>query len=536
MAEEDTGSPVLTAAVEEKLHLEETEGAVRQELSSSSSHAEESRPRLFEQFIVVGIDDSIVYPKEKAQVAPARKLLPFFNTVYDPKTLFRYPQETSLPSIKLESFCFPSGVRTNRIRKSASMGALNEIYFSQNYMFDTNHSYIFRLTNEGQTTYGMCITKEELVSEYPTFFPETHKNNKNIEEEQDSTNNREHLLVGARCYCIISKYPFFRLHFSVLHSILDHDRLSRIIQRQDLAEHIDPSMNSSHAIQDMLTMYYSQVVPSPGGELIFQLSVDMKAKRFICPREDIDNYCISEWTMVPSIKILPLDQLLLLFNTILLEKSIVVKSRKSLGTMANLVLSCIPLLRPFEWTGLLISLLPNNLSDVLQAPVPYIVGVNSLNTEVEALVIDLDNNKLINQDLNLPLLPEWKKLSHNIKMDYDKIHTGPEYFNSVLTPSDTQRDASLAILESLQKYVSWLLSKVHNYYVQKAVSDSSLDFKKVRVREEIGSEFVASVSPSNRKFMEAMMSTQHFSVWSSINLSDGMKLSQMYRPTTQRMT
>jgi len=193
-------------------------------------------------------------------------------------------------------------------------------------------------------------------------------------------------------------------------------------------------------------------------------------------------------------------------------------------------------LRPFEWTGLLISLLPNNLSDVLQAPVPYIVGVNSLNTEVEALVIDLDNNKLINQDLNLPLLPEWKKLSHNIKMDYDKIHTGPEYFNSVLTPSDTQRHASLAILESLQKYVSWLLSKVHNYYVQKAVSDSSLDFKKVRVREEIGSEFVASVSPSNRKFMEAMMSTQHFSVWSSINLSDGMKLSQMYRPTTQRMT
>ncbi|PRP82613.1 hypothetical protein PROFUN_04918 [Planoprotostelium fungivorum] len=503
----------------------------------------DDRPRLFEQFLVVGIDDSVIY-KEKANVSIAappttqRKLLPFFNTVYEPKVLYRYPNVERPNAIKVESFCFPSGVKTSRIKRSDSMGALNEIYFSQNYMFDTNHSYIFRLTNEGNTLYGICITKDELVSENPTFFPLT-----TTTETQDPSN--DHLLVGSRCYCLISRYPFFRLHFSVLHSILDHDRLARIIEKQDISD-VDHHITSGNVVSDML-----QRVPEPGEEIQFQLSGEMKSKRFQCPVVDVENSCIAEWTMVPTIKVLPLDHLLLLFNAILLERPIIVKCRRSLGTLSNLVLSCIPLLRPLEWTGLLISLLPNSLNDVLQgtstvynspdlflAPVPFIVGVNHLSAEVDTLIVDLDNNKIINQDFSMPMLPEWKKLSHNLKVDYDKIHTAPEYFNSVLTPSILHREAASAVLESLQKYVSWLLSKVRGHFSQRAVSDLQLDLTNVRMREEVAEDFVASVSPVNRKFMEILLATQHFSVYSSVHLSDSSKLvaEATPPPATKTMT
>lgn len=47
---------------------------------------------------------------------------------------------------------------------------------------------------------------------------------------------------------------------------------------------------------------------------------------------------------------------------------------------------------------------------VQKAPVPYIVGVGSLGSDVESLIVDLDNFKLVNCDPAMPLLPELKKL------------------------------------------------------------------------------------------------------------------------------
>ncbi|KAA8528387.1 hypothetical protein F0562_035742 [Nyssa sinensis] len=66
------------------------------------------------------------------------------------------------------------------------------------------------------------------------------------------------------------------------------------------------------------------------------------------------------------------------------------------GILSALVLSVIPLIRPYQWQSLLMPVLPDDMVDFLDAPVPYIVGVEKKTTEVQSKltnVILLDANK-----------------------------------------------------------------------------------------------------------------------------------------------
>jgi hypothetical protein len=40
--------------------------------------------------------------------------------------------------------------------------------------------------------------------------------------------SRRYLIAADRCYCLISRVPFFSLHFEVLHAMLGMERLERI--------------------------------------------------------------------------------------------------------------------------------------------------------------------------------------------------------------------------------------------------------------------------------------------------------------------
>lgn len=49
----------------------------------------------------------------------------------------------------------------------------------------------------------------------------------------------------------------------------------------------------------------------------------------------------------------------------------------------------------------------------------------------------------------------WRFLwrTHNVRQDYEKVHTSAEYFNSVLTPSASIRESAGSVLETLQKVI-----------------------------------------------------------------------------------
>ena len=58
----------------------------------------------------------------------------------------------------------------------------------------------------------------------------------------------------------------------------------------------------------------------------------------------------------------------------LLEKQLVMFC-PNIGLLSTCVLSLIPLLRPFSWHSFLMPVLPDKLLGFLEAPVPFIIGV-----------------------------------------------------------------------------------------------------------------------------------------------------------------
>ncbi|KAI5447501.1 hypothetical protein KIW84_015089, partial [Lathyrus oleraceus] len=83
---------------------------------------------------------------------------------------------------------------------------------------------------------------------------------------------------------------------------------------------------------------------------------------------------LSVWTTSTTCRVLSLDTLLALLTGVLLEKQVVIVC-PNLGVLSAVVLSLIPMIRPFQWQSLLLPVLPAKMIDFLDAPVPYIVGI-----------------------------------------------------------------------------------------------------------------------------------------------------------------
>ena len=69
----------------------------------------------------------------------------------------------------------------------------------------------------------------------------------------------------------------------------------------------------------------------------------------------------------------------------LLEKQIVVIC-PNLGILSAVVLSLIPMICPFEWQSLLLLVLPKAMLVFLDAPVPYIVGIQHKTNDVSSKI------------------------------------------------------------------------------------------------------------------------------------------------------
>lgn len=69
-----------------------------------------------------------------------------------------------------------------------------------------------------------------------------------------------------------------------------------------------------------------------------------------------------------------MDNIITLVNAVLLEKQLVVFC-PHIGTLGSVVLSLVPLLRPFTWQSLMMPVTPVSMLGFLDAPVPFVLGV-----------------------------------------------------------------------------------------------------------------------------------------------------------------
>ncbi|KAL5698349.1 hypothetical protein ACHQM5_029399 [Ranunculus cassubicifolius] len=151
----------------------------------------------------------------------------------EPQVLFAYPPEKRLP-LKykdLLSFCFPGGVEVHAIERTPSMSELNEMLIGQEYLKNSDQSFVFRLqVADDSTLYGCCVLVEEIVQKPSRLISML------AEREQSSSTLSRHILTTRRCYCMLTRLPFFDIHFKFLKSIFTEERLERLTEGIDMLE------------------------------------------------------------------------------------------------------------------------------------------------------------------------------------------------------------------------------------------------------------------------------------------------------------
>ncbi|CAM0870724.1 unnamed protein product [Alopecurus aequalis] len=193
---------------------------------------------LFEHFFVVGlhsyanvaaIEDA--FAKKKAwesniacsDTVDLRKNQP----AMEPQILFKYPpgKGVEIREADLPSFCFPEGVKAHLVERTPSMSDLNEVIFGQEHMCRDDLAFIFSLkVSDNAPLYGVCLHVQEIVQRAPGILGAVSPLNKT------SYKPSRFLVSAPRCYCLLTRVPFFELHYEMLNSIIAQERLDRITQ------------------------------------------------------------------------------------------------------------------------------------------------------------------------------------------------------------------------------------------------------------------------------------------------------------------
>ncbi|MBA0622303.1 hypothetical protein Godav_007858, partial [Gossypium davidsonii] len=190
--------------------------------------------RVFESMVVVGLPPSCdiqalqrqYVTRQSEGSGKLRSALSCQNNsrvepYLEPQVLFVYPPEKPLPlkHKDLLSFCFPGGIEVHAVEKTPSMSELNEILLSQVFLLksDVNalqlenlDDRLSRAVADNSTLYGCCVLVEEIVQK-PSGLLSL------ISDRQPAYPSlSRYVMTTRRCYCILSRLPFFELHFGVL--------------------------------------------------------------------------------------------------------------------------------------------------------------------------------------------------------------------------------------------------------------------------------------------------------------------------------
>eukprot|EP01112_Ceratiomyxa_fruticulosa_P010740 TRINITY_DN2856_c0_g2_i1.p1 TRINITY_DN2856_c0_g2~~TRINITY_DN2856_c0_g2_i1.p1 ORF type:complete len:706 (-),score=158.77 TRINITY_DN2856_c0_g2_i1:106-2223(-) len=495
-----------------------------------------SSNHIYDHFVVVGLP-----PSYSEKTSPLK-----------PQILFQFPHNVPVPP-KVVEFCFPSTVSVSTIRRTPSCSQLNEVVYAQSHLHHSRDSHIFVLTLDDAFLYGVCVTRMEFVKSIPSFFKSDPSSFPHPLPKLDSYE------VAPRCYCILSKYPYFPLHYDTILTLLAQDRIVTLTKEMSAATEviskfriedinstsppkppqIEPPKPNPVEEKDNpevksliahLEKSYLQELLKPGQTVTLQLPGQSKARTFLTPTttdiEESNAKLLAEWALVPFCMGLSLDNFLRIFAASLQECKIVFVV-DNLNLLSSALLSMIPLLYPFVWQGIYVPILPIPLQELLDAPVPFLVGVQSLQkSHTECIVVDLKNDRITYQNCDPPPpLPEQKKLHHNLKGDYSALYSPSQ---SPVSPSNVslthnpfnntpQQVAHVkSILHTIQSYIFWLVRKIEGHYESHPpeLSDS-LSI------EAFKNSFLAIVSPQNKAFVKGLLDTQHFSTYLHNHMGKG---------------
>lgn len=127
---------------------------------------------------------------------------------FEPRVVYRYPEDPSKPAplsdAEVASLCFPHGVVPQKLRRSASCSALDEVVLGR-HVDGAEQCFVFRLkAADNFPLYGVCWYVREMLHRAPSLARGRYKSCR--------APFRSCLIAAPRCYCLLSHYQIGRAH------------------------------------------------------------------------------------------------------------------------------------------------------------------------------------------------------------------------------------------------------------------------------------------------------------------------------------
>ncbi|XP_004529508.1 C-myc promoter-binding protein isoform X2 [Ceratitis capitata] len=415
---------------------------------------------------------------------------------YQPEILLRYPTVDHndfplnlCPSVPL--FCLPMG---------ASLEAWPHVSEVEKRKPTSPVFSTFVLTvNDGTyKVYGSALT-----------FYEDFEESALTEQQQEllSWNEefaKQHSLHIIKSICLLSHYPFGDTF----------DRWLRYLH--DLAVHgVDLPVSIERYITQLL-----DEVPFPAPSIHLQLSNEPKHRILLTQPED-SPLPRSGAGFHMLLQNLGTDNCLHVMLLALTEQKILIHSLRP-ATLTAVGEAIVSLLFPFKWQCPYIPLCPLGLAEVLHAPLPYLIGVDSRFFDLyeppqDVTCIDLDTNTISlcesQKHLTIKLLP--KRAARILRQTLNELEalktTHIESTNSLdrdLRKRKREQDLEQRIQEAFLLFMASILRGYRDYLtpISKAPSVGATDPSALFQLKA----FLRSRDKAHQKFFELLMKTQMF--------------------------
>ncbi|KAL8008529.1 putative Arf GTPase activating protein [Plasmopara halstedii] len=238
----------------------------------------------------------------------------------------------------------------------------------------------------------------------PSGSPKKHDDNQRdllpqwVQDLSGNTTTSPGPVFCPKCILVTSHYPYFSAFRQFLQQIY----------RVTLSE-------SPMPIERYIANFLVEIPLPPPGRIQVQLT--LPDRNIMISRPPKNDFPLADFSFRPLFQVLDLNNVLLVFSCVALELKVVLCS-KYVGLLTPIAEALLAILLPLSWQGAYIPVLPTSLLDVVDAPIPFLVGTHSdclkhVTCQTSGVVfVDLDHNRVIpavdslGKTITIPKMPD----------------------------------------------------------------------------------------------------------------------------------
>ncbi|KAG5889364.1 hypothetical protein JTB14_009157 [Gonioctena quinquepunctata] len=432
---------------------------------------------------IVGSDVFLCYKKSMNRA----KLL-----TYKPAVLSRYPMRD------IPDFPFPNSVPLFCLPMGATLELWPQEATQPKPVFST---FVLTVSDAKHKVYGSAVTFYEKIPEENL----TSKQKELLKYTEDS----EFELHANKSICVLSHWPFsddFQIWLRWLHNIGTNGEPQPIPVERYITQLLDE-------------------VPFPSPRILLQMSPNLNKDRVILTQPEDLPLPRSAASFKHLLINLGPENCLQVLLLMLSEQKVLIHSLRP-DTLTSVAEAVSTMLFPFKWQCPYIPLCPLGLVEVLHAPLPFLIGVDSRYFDLydpppDVSCIDLDTNIITvaepqRQTLNIKLLPKRaaKILKSNLDYLYYQLRTNPldstnqDDIELEFQKRKKEQAQELEIQEAFLKFMVLALKGYRSYLlpITKAPTVGTTDPQALFQL----SDFLKSRDKTHHKFFNLLMRTQMF--------------------------